>query len=436
MVRQIKIRILAISISTLALASFAEAKVYVNSSCHMKANAPNKVVQGDKQKDKKFPLASISKIVTSLWAIEKLGPNYRFSTKFHVTRNGNNNYDVHIEGGRDPIFGRNASYFIISELNKSSIDIKKIENLTFDEHFLLDWLAEESPRIGGDTPYYDTLEKQTEAIRKSLTADFSTAISYTRYNALKAQAAKIGVTMHTRPTIDVRRIEFKAKADFTVPANSMTLTYQSAPLKNIIKRMNNQSNNYIADHLYWNLGGTEEFNKYMKSALSMDSSDFEFFLGSGNNANYIHDPSKNIYNLGSCEAMIKTIYRLDQVLGRHGLKLYDLMSVAGMDKDSTVGKYDGNFAGTTVAKTGSVNRAKTLAGTVSTKNGDIYFVMLVNTDRPSEWGAANNIIKDQVNKLIINNGGGRRITYSEILTLPFDKNSALKRTSGIDLKLE
>lgn len=431
MVHSLKIKMLYVTLGSLLAASSASAKYYVNSMCTMKAASAGKVIEGDKSKNEKFPLASISKVVTSLWAIEKLGANYRFPTKLHVNKVGSDTYDVHIEGSRDPIFGRNASYFLISELNRQNISIKKIENLTFDENFLLDWLSEESPRVAGSTPYFETLQEQTEAVRNSLLADFSTAIKKDMYAALRAKAAKIGVQMESAPTISVRRVEFKPKKSFTKTTATTTLVYQSAPLHAILKRMNNQSNNYIADHLYWNLGGTTEFNKYVKTSLSLNSNEIEFYLGSGNNASYILDPNRNIYNEATCETMIKVLYRMDKILEKTGYSLSQVMAVAGVDGSSTVAGYGGNFAGTTVAKTGSVNKAKTLAGTVSTKNGVIYFAVLMHTDSRADWGAASATIKSKVNDLIVKNGGGKKINYTETLPLPFDKKSRLTALSVV-----
>lgn len=430
----LKMKMLYVTLGTLIAVSSASAKVYVNSMCHMKADSQGKVIEGDDNKDERFPLASISKVVTTLWALEKLGPDYRYTTKLHITKVGNDTYDVHIEGSRDPIFGRNASYFLISELNKKNVDVRKIENLTFDENFLMDWLSEESPRIGGNTPYYDTIEKQAEAVRRSLINDFSTAIRKDMYDSLRTKAAKIGVQMIENPTLNVRRVEFKPKHTFSKMEGTHTLIYNSAPLRTILKRMNNQSNNYVADHLYWNLGGTTEFNKFVKNSLSLSTKEIEFYIGSGNNADYIYSPDKPLYNEATCETMVKVLYRMNDLLGQSGYALSEVMAVAGIDQNSTVAGYSGNFEGSTIAKTGSVNKAKTLAGTVSTKNGVIYFAVLMHTDSRADWGAANATIKSKVNNLIINNGGPRRINYQELLPLPFDKNSTLKAGSALKTK--
>jgi D-alanyl-D-alanine carboxypeptidase len=392
----------------------------------MKAESAVRDISGDDKKGVKFPLASISKIVTSLWALETLGPDYRFTTKLHVNRVSSNSYDIHIEGSRDPIFGRNVSYFIISELNQKNIDIRNIETLTFDENFLIDWLSEESPRIAGSTPYYTSAQLQIDAVRSSLIDNFITPISFGDYSDLKSRAGKIGVQMVARPTINVRKVEFKSKNSFRTNSETITLTYRSAPLRTILKRMNNQSNNYIADNLFWNLGGTKSFNIFVAQKLNLTNENIEFYLGSGNNADYIFNTNQPVYNQASCETMIKVIFRLEKLLTQSGYKLSDVMAVAGIDTTSTIAGYGGNMNGSVTAKTGSVNKAKTLAGTLSTKNGTIYFVVLMHTDNRAEWGPASAVIRSKVNDLIVKNGGPEKINYKEIFALPFDKESSLR----------
>jgi len=127
-------KLLYVVLCAMLYSASSQAKVYVNSTCYMNGMSPNQIVQGDKKVDEKFPLASTSKVMTSLWSVARLNADSRFKTNIYVTKVSSDSYDVHIEGGRDPIFGRTSSYFLISELNR--IGVKKIENLTFDENFL------------------------------------------------------------------------------------------------------------------------------------------------------------------------------------------------------------------------------------------------------------------------------------------------------------
>nr|BFD60925.1 hypothetical protein CKG001_30320 [Bdellovibrio sp. CKG001]BFD68534.1 hypothetical protein HAGR004_35560 [Bdellovibrio sp. HAGR004] len=416
-------KILHVSVGTLLISSAASAKVYLNSMCHMAANSTQGAVQGDKNKDDKFPLASISKVVTALWAIDRLGPDYRYTTKLHITPTANGSVDIHIEGSRDPMFGRNLSYFLISELNR--MKIKKVEKMTFDENFLLTWKAEEKPLVAGTTPKYETVEQQASVVRSTIINALGTAVQPLMYQSLKSKAARIGVKMESLPSLSIRNVAYVPKATFKKDAQTKTVLLRSAPLRSILKRMNNQSNNYIADTLFWNLGGTDKFEQYVKTTLAASDEDIVFYNGSGNNEGSVARP---IYNEATCEMMVKVLYRLDKKLAEKGYDLSDVMAVAGKDRDSTVKNYSGVMSASTIAKTGSVNKAKTLAGSISTKNGEIYFAVLMHTDQDknrSDWGVASQQIKNKVAQLINTNGGPKRISYTEQLPLPFDAKSYL-----------
>lgn len=412
------------ALSLVLATQVAEAKVYLNSMCTMNADSTSLEIDGDKNSGKKFPWASISKVATSLWAIEKLGPYYRYTTKFHINKISDELYDIHIEGGRDPIMGRNAGYFILSELNRAGVGIKKVRNLTFDQNFLIRWNLEEKAVIGGETRYYENLEEQTTDIAQSLRSNFATVPAKGPYDNLKLRARRAGISMENSASIDVENIEFLSSRNFNKNNETTTLLYRSAPLYQILKNMNNKSNNYISDIMFWNLGGSEQFHNYMQETMHLNNDEIEFNLGSGNNAHYLYGGEFN-YNEGTCEAMIKIIYRLNQVLEKHGLELSHVMAMSDVDEGSTLKSYQGSLAGSVIAKTGTVTRAKTLAGSVSTKSGEFYFVVLMNMDRLSESGAASNAIKSRIVDLISRLGGAKQFDYTVFDPLPFDKGSKL-----------
>jgi D-alanyl-D-alanine carboxypeptidase len=389
----------------------------------MKANSGK--IEGNGSKDEKFPLASISKLVTSLWAIETLGANYRFETKIHIIRKGQKTYDMHFEGGRDPLMGRNVGYFILAQLAMKQLGIEKIDTLSFDENFQMEWNVEEPVAIAGDTKVFADIAEQAAHVQRELENGFITPIADNSYTYLRKISKTVGVTLpEQKPNIKFGNVQFIAKADFQKTNETQTFVYKSAPLYKIVKNMNNRSNNYVADHLYWNLGGTPAFNAYLQQNLKMDNSDLEFNLGSGNNADYI-SKKKYDYNEGTCTAMIKVLIRLNEVLATQKLQLTDVMAVAGKDEESTLGHYEGVMTDAMVAKTGTVDKAKTLAGTISTGNGTIYFVILMHKDSSGENGSATNAIKNRIRALFTINNGSKKINYSEATPLPFDAQSAL-----------
>lgn len=402
------------------LTGTSQATVYNNATCSVRGSG---AITGEGELRARYPLASVSKIMTSLWALEKLGANYRFPTILHMSRTNSGGLRVHIEGSRNPLFGRNLSYFLISELNR--MDVQRIDSLTFDENLLLAWQVEESPYVGGVTPRYRTIQEQVLAIKRELQTYFATSINQTNYNRLRSHAATAQVYMLPSPRVAVQSVDFLAKSRFQKGRGTVSVSLQSSPLIALLKRMNNQSNNYVADHLFWNLGGASAFAAHASSFWDLDQTQLRFVNGSGNNEGSTEHP---LYNEGTCEAVIKILRLSERHLASRGLSMTSLLPVADRDQDSTLASFGGMAAGSMTAKTGTVNKAKTLAGLISSQNGPLLFAILLHMDQdkdPSDSGVANQVIKNKVGLLFNSNSGPRLLNYSELITLPFDQGSYL-----------
>ncbi|RPJ74571.1 MAG: hypothetical protein EHM20_10390, partial [Alphaproteobacteria bacterium] len=76
--------------------------------------------------DKQVRLASVSKLMTSLWAMEVLGPEYRYDTKLFIKGN-----HLHIVGSMDPFMGNEKMFFLVSQLN--DLGFTKFDKVTFDK---------------------------------------------------------------------------------------------------------------------------------------------------------------------------------------------------------------------------------------------------------------------------------------------------------------
>jgi D-alanyl-D-alanine carboxypeptidase len=74
--------------------------------------------------------ASVTKTLTTFWAVERLGPDFQYTTKIYYQPS---NHEMHIEGQRDPFFDRDRMYTLLADLNRKGV--KKIDHLTFDSNF-------------------------------------------------------------------------------------------------------------------------------------------------------------------------------------------------------------------------------------------------------------------------------------------------------------
>lgn len=79
--------------------------------------------------DEKFTPASTLKILTSLVALERLGPEYRFSTLLYLDRDRN----IYVKGGGDPFLTSEAVLEICQQLHRAAPRITSIKTLYLDD---------------------------------------------------------------------------------------------------------------------------------------------------------------------------------------------------------------------------------------------------------------------------------------------------------------
>lgn len=322
-------------------------------------------VQGINQ-DRPVKIASVMKVLTTFWAVEKLGPNYRFRTRIYIQPS---NKEMHVEGSRDPLFDRQRLFLLLADLNR--LGYKSMNRVTFDGNFRFDLQALDFTRfyryahteahVMGSLAAQDIKNKMTDALN---TAQWSKdrKVLYTQV-AAQSSSPKLppGVV-------------FKADAVDVVPSNPLkgkpgvlVFDVQSAPLKMYLKEMNILSINPIADELFATLGGANGFRAFMKEKYGMATEFNGVYTGSGLPTKGVrHDTSV------SCSAVVRLIRRLDLDLeAKYKMDLSDVMMISGTDVQQGATFSDGSRA--LIVKTGTVNGAKNLAGVAETTAGEVYF---------------------------------------------------------------
>jgi serine-type D-Ala-D-Ala carboxypeptidase/endopeptidase (penicillin-binding protein 4) len=369
--------------------------VSVNATCEW---APQKNISGDNINNS-FVIASLSKIFTSQWSIEKIGPFFQYETIIHIQKNLDDSFNVHIQGDGDPTWGREMLHFFVSELDK--IGIQKIRKLSFDEKFFLSWRSK-AKVIDNVDHYYDftdlagaeTYIPTPEDVRESLLLHFLPRSD--EYNLSLENAKLAGIDMPMSLQIQTpKKIVFLERAKFS-KSGSKTISIRSLPLYQIIKLMNITSNNYLADMLYYQLGGESQFRDYLaKSALAPHETVINLKNGSGFP---IETNDTKFYNQASCASILTSLSTLHTTLKQYQLGLESVFPVANSDK-STLDKYE-LPTDTMVAKTGTVKPTIALAGMVLAQEGPLFFSQLVKTESSKDWPEARQLIKNYVLKLI------------------------------------
>jgi D-alanyl-D-alanine carboxypeptidase/D-alanyl-D-alanine-endopeptidase (penicillin-binding protein 4) len=325
--------------------------------------------------DKKFPIASVSKLVTSYWALSTKGPNFIYQSVVYVTPVEKDLFDIHIQGSRDPYFGQEKLHYIISKLNEKGIT--KVRHLTFDENFiyLKDLDIERDPlKEKGAFPwknYYVSQVGPTKTLAE-LNKGLLDGYSYSVQHMLKAQ-----IKLLPKVTFTVSDMAFVEQKKFMPTSVTRSYALKSAPLYRLLKEMNRNSNNFAAVEIFKMLGGREKFAPFIKQQLGLGPDAIDFYEGSGNRA-----ANEPIYNQATCRALLTIFKELTLVAQKNSLDIDDIVSVMGEEGLVNEGYPYINDANdkSGVAKTGTSAAAMTLGGMLNTKPQRMYFMYNVNPE--------------------------------------------------------
>ncbi len=346
----------------------------MKSYCFMNENEME--VSGGKNVNAKLPIASVSKVLTSLSVLSTMSAKARLYTQFFVVPVDAGVYDVHIKGSRDPYFQRSSMHILISRLNE--MGVLKIRMLTFDENFKY---LHNSNQINTAARgrYYNPVTGKADIDAPS--GDFVRLLLMQSrqilvdYEKSKKEAATHKIVLVEKPVFAPQKIE-QVRSTYEAPANAKKGFVSSMELIDMVKYMNWNSNNHVANSLFMIAGGKAKTDALFYDNFKFDPMQITFVNGSGQNA----DGSGRNYTEASCAAVVRAVKGLKKKLEKQNMKLQDAIAVGGGDIGSTIdaGVYRKYLAPKTViAKTGTVGVAITLAGMASSKKGNFFFMFNV-----------------------------------------------------------
>lgn len=359
---------------------------------------PKGSVEGENL-DLRVRLASVSKLVTSLWSIDVLGANFKYKTRLYI-KEGN----LHIEGSADPFMGNEKMYFLLSQLN--DLGFSHFDKITFDKNFIV------FPNAQGHIEEHPDITP--ESIAKNLKVYFNPA-SWSA--AMKADYARVQAMaapgrMRKSVTFSVSEIEDSEGNPFDEIEDVQKLTLSSPPLSRYLKEMNVESNNYVAQMLFQQLGGEKYFVSYMVENYRFGTKTLRFWSGSG-----LPTMIEGIRydNYATCGSMLTLIEALKAKTEKQGLMLEEIVAVPGSDQGTFRNRiFPADYKNAFVAKTGTLMHTSTLAGAMSTKSGfSFYGVFNQSSDIESSKKVQNAMVGVLMNEL----GGPKAFNYK---VEPFD----------------
>ncbi len=276
-----------------------------------------------------FNPASVTKLATTLAALDKLGLDYRFRTEFRAAgeinlQTGELTGDLILISGGDPSFSLTDAEQAGDALRNYGVR-----------------------RVNGSLVVVGAF-----TCNENSTTQVSAGVF--------ARQSKISFRDPTR---------YETFARYT-PRGRSLLTVESDTLLKIVQYLNAHSVNAMADMVGMHIGGPEGVQRFLVDVIGMP----------GNSVYISHASGLEVNRLTPRDTVIM-LRAMMQWLADHNLKPSAVMAVAGIDAGTLRGRFaEGKFAGSVIAKTGTLyttdSGVAALAGIIYTRNrGPLLFAV-------------------------------------------------------------
>ncbi len=319
--------------------------------------------------------ASNAKIVTAATALHELGPDYTFKTEFFsdtlIDEEGRIN-NLWIKGYGDPLFVTEQLEGIVKRFRAAGL--KKIEGQVFVDDTYFDRYHR--------TTYLSDIHRRAYSILTSpLSFNWNRTRARTRQGIKNLENLDPATATGTRIVEALRgegiEVQGEIKREAVPREELVIMTHQSPPLKEILKGMGKQSNNFIAEQLVKTMaahhfgppGSTSQgltlMGQYLVS-LGIPSSSFRLDNGSG---------LSRISRLSS-EQLVKVL--TDLYRSRWRDDFISSLSIAGIDGTIKSKMREPRLRGRVFAKTGTLDDVSALSGYLFDKKQPIVYSLLFN----------------------------------------------------------
>lgn len=328
---------------------------------------------------KRMKPASVSKLYTSFWALNKLGAKYRFETKFLIDQK-----TLYIKAGGDSFFVTENLFRVIEHLNK--LNITSLNEIKFTPDFTLNW------------------SKNTKTIANNLSEIFNIS----KWSSQTKQAFRdTNLYLSKKGLNPIEISDFKvskvSSGLFDFP--SYSFTHYSSELHSHLKQVNIYSNNFYSDQIFAFLGGEMAFEEFILRELNETKNDIYFYTGSGLGNNYT-----------TCAITLKLLEKLEDEIQFQNLDLSELISVSGIDDGTLSSRFKSELnKDKVIAKTGTLRDTSTLAGFLGKERR--RFVIFHHSFNASNAKKVQNLM---VNEMIKDFSIDERLGYKKIDYISID----------------
>jgi D-alanyl-D-alanine carboxypeptidase/D-alanyl-D-alanine-endopeptidase (penicillin-binding protein 4) len=304
-------------------------------------------ILADHQGNVPLPAASLTKIATTLAALEKWGPSHQFETLVSATgpiKDGVLQGDLVITGSGDPFFVWEEAIALGNSLNQ--LGIRRVTgNLLITGDFYMNF--QDNPAISG------------QLLQQGLNGSMWSPEIVGQYSAMPKGTAKPQLAIAGSVQV----------ATISIPKQLLLLRHRSLPLTQILKEMNIYSNNPMAEMLTKSVGGAQVRSQLAAQSANIPPTEIQLVNGSG----------LGVENQISPRAVCAMLITIEQFLQPHQLSVADMFPVSGRDKRGTMEAR--HMPVGTAIKTGTLNTVSALAGVLPTRDhGQVWFAIINRGD--------------------------------------------------------
>ncbi len=309
--------------------------------------------------------ASVVKVATTLWALEKLGPEYRFDTVVSTAgeleeKRGLMKGPLLVRGSGDPDFHLENAFLLAAHLNQAGI--KSVSGpLRVNEKFWIGW-------EGGSERMLKDPTARTVQMAQRLRA----ALDPKRWNPGTRRAWRDFAVRYSLPLAHPPTVVVLGGADVLrhdEASERVLLTHRSKPLLDALRRFDCFSNNDI-ERLGASLGSAPELARRLTDGWQLPAEAVRFETISGLGRNRM-----------TPRLVVRLLRELKATTERLGLSVESVLPVAGCDPGTLNHSFapltKGVNAMSVVAKTGTLTSTDggtaVLAGFANTGRGDSIF---------------------------------------------------------------
>jgi D-alanyl-D-alanine carboxypeptidase/D-alanyl-D-alanine-endopeptidase (penicillin-binding protein 4) len=285
--------------------------------------------------------ASLTKVATSLATLQTWGTNHQFVTqigKLGAVQDGVLQGDLVVQGGEDPLFIWEEAIALGNTLNQ--LGIRRVTgNLIVTGKFYMNFEQEAL--------------KSGELLKQ--------AIDATLWSAEVSQAHQSLPSGAPRPQVS---IQGSVKMATAAPKGTQAIVrHYSLPTAELLKKMNQFSNNPMAEILAAAAGGAKAVEQKVVQATDLPNAEINLINGSGLGEENRISPR-----------MVCAMFRaIERSLQSQQMTVGDIFTIVGQDEGIL---HERRIPTLSVVKSGSLNAVSALAGALPTQRGTVWFVIM------------------------------------------------------------